>query len=298
MVASRNERLKAIAVVLPSLAAVIVFVYVFIGWTVRTSFSQWRGIMPDYTFVGWSNYAAVLSSPRFMINVWNTLFFTAAFLALTIALGLTMAYLLDRGVRGENFFRTVYLFPMAISFVVTGVAWRWIFNPTIGINALLASVGLDQLIWGWHTDPTRVGPFHLALIPVIIAASWQLSGYTMAMFLAGLRGIPGELVEQARIDGGSEFFIFRKVLLPLLKPIVLSAMIVLGHFSLKIFDLVYTMTGSGPAFSTDFPAIFMYETTFRANRYGQGAVIAVAMLVLVSVVIVPYLLSTFRKERV
>ncbi len=297
MVASRTERLKAIAVVAPSVGAILLFVYVFIGWTVRTSFSQWRGILPDYTFAGFDNYIAVLNSPRFMINVWNTIFFTAFFLLTTIALGLLMAYILDKGVRGENFFRTVYLFPMAISFVVTGVAWRWIFNPTVGVNAILQTVGLDALVWGWHTDPSRLGTFHLALIPVIIAASWQLSGYTMAMFLAGLRGIPADLIEQARIDGASEFFIFRKILFPLLRPIVFAAMIVLGHFSLKIFDLVYTMTGSGPAFSTDFPAIFMYERTFRANQYGQGAVIAVAMLLLVSVVIVPYLASTLRKEK-
>ncbi len=296
MVRSKRELWKAFGLVVPSLAVISVFVYAFIAWSVRTSFSAWKGMVPDYTFVGLRNYFTVFSRQRFQIDLMNTLSFTVSFLLLCVVIGILLAWLIDRNIRGEGIFRTIYLFPMSVSFVVTGVVWRWIFNPTVGINALLRQIGLGHLAWGWYTDPTRIGIFHIALIPVIIAASWQLSGYTMAMFLAGFRGIPSELTEQARIDGAGEFFILRKIYLPMLRPITLSALIVLGHFSLKIFDLVFTMTGSGPAFATDVPAIYMFETTFRGNNYGEGAVISIVMLLMVAVVIVPYLASTFRKE--
>lgn len=297
MIKTKKDRLKAIGIIIPSVAAVFIFVYGFILWSLRASFSAWDGIMPDFTFVGLKNYFEVFTSARFRIDIWNTFFFTFFFLALTICAGLFLALLLDSKIKGEGVFRNLFLFPMAISFVVTGVVWRWVFNPTVGINVLLQSIGLGWAKWGWYTDPSMYLNFHPALIPVFIAASWQLSGYTMAMYLAGLRGIPEQLIEAATIDGATFFQTIRYIILPLLKPITLSAMIVLGHISLKIFDLVYTMTGKGPAFATDMPAIYMFETTFRGNHYAQGSVISIIMLLMVAIVIVPYLFSTFRKEK-
>jgi glucose/mannose transport system permease protein len=296
MIHTRKDTFKALALVAPSVAAVFVFVYGFIAWSLRTSVSRWDGIMPDFAFVGLANYVEVFGTERFQIDLTNTLFFTIGFLAVTICGGLALALLVDSRVKAEGLFRSIFLFPMAISFVVTGVVWRWIFNPRYGVNALLAAAGLP-VKWGWYTDPSAYAGFHVALVPVIIAASWQLTGYTMAMFLAGLRGIPEELLEASRIDGAGGPAAFWYIVLPLLRPITLSAMIVLGHISLKIFDLVYTMTGSGPAFATDVPAIYMFETTFRGNHYSRGAVISMVMLLLVAVVIVPYLATTFRREK-
>lgn len=297
MTHSKRERIKAFLIVLPSVIALLIFVYGFILWSARASVSAWDGIVPDFTFVGLKNYIGVLSTKRFQIDLWNTLFFTLFFLGLSVFLGLFLAMLVDKKVKGEALFRNIFLFPMAISFVVTGVVWRWIFNPTVGINALLKAVGFRQANWGWYTDPSSILNFHVALIPVIIAAVWQLTGYTMAMFLAGLRGIPNEVLEAAKIDGANGFQTFWRIVMPLLRPITLSAMIVLGHISLKIFDLVYTMTGKGPAFATDMPGIYMFETTFRGNHFAEGAVISMFMLFMVAVVIVPYLYSTFKKER-
>jgi glucose/mannose transport system permease protein len=190
---------------------------------------------------------------------------------------------------------------MSLSFVVTGVVWQWIFAPGTerrlrGVNALLHAVGLDALRWKWYTDTNSIGSFRVALIPVIIAASWQLIGYTMAMYLAGLRAIPDELREAARVDGANEIGLYRHIILPILRPITLSALIVLGHISLKIFDLVYTMTGKGPGFVTDVPGIFMFETTFQGNHYAQGAAISMIMLFMVALVIVPYLIFSFQRE--
>jgi glucose/mannose transport system permease protein len=303
----RRDRWIAFLMILPSIILIALFVYGFIGWTGMVSLSKWDTVKPDYSWAGLDNYRQLFteeggaSAKRFSIDLWNTLFFTVFFLIACVALGLLFAILLDQKVRGEGFFRTVFLFPMSLSFVVTGVLWQWIFAPGAanrlrGVNALLSAVGLDALRWGWYTDTSSWGPFHVALIPVIIAAAWQLIGYTMAMYLAALRGIPEELREAARVDGATEVRIYRHIILPMLQPITLSALIILGHMSLKIFDLVYTMTGRGTGFVTDVPGIFMFETTFQGNHYAQGATIALIMLLMVAVVIVPYLIYSFRRE--
>lgn len=217
-------------------------------------------------------------------------------------IGIILAILLDKGLKGSGVFQNIFLFPMALSFVVTGTVWSWIFAPGTfpgdpqGINLLFKIIGLEGLQWKWYTSTTSIFNFNLALIPVIIAGVWQLSGYTMAMYLAGLRGIPATLTEAAQVDGATGWQTFWKVKFPILRPITLSAMIILGHISLKIFDLVYAMTGSGPNNVTDVPSIYMFETTFRANRYATGSAIAIIMLAMVAVVIIPYLVSAFRKE--
>ena len=305
---ARHERWIAFAMILPSIILLAIFVYGFIGWTGLVSVSKWDGIQPDYTFVGLDNYrqlfsrvAGGIAATRFYTGLWNTFFFTIFFLLLCVGFGLLLAILLDQKVKGEGIFRTIYLFPMAISFVVTGVVWQWIFAPGTesrprGINALLGQLGLEHLKWGWYTDPTAIGPFHVALIPVFIAAAWQIIGYTMAMYLAGLRAIPDDLREAGRVDGASGIGVYRHIVMPLLRPITFSALIVLGHISLKIFDLIYTMTGKGPAFATDVPGIFMFETTFQGNHYAQGAAISVIMLLMVALVIIPYLIYSFRQE--
>lgn len=230
--------------------------------------------------------------------------FTVLFIFCCVALGLGMALILDSRIRLESLFRNVFIFPMALSFVVTGVVWQWLCNPSTGINLLLKKARIENAPL-WYVD-TRIIPgiewshiqigIPVALLAVLIAAVWQLSGFTMAMFLSGLRAIPDELKEAARVDGASEWQVFRYVLLPGIKPILFSTVIILGHISLKIFDLVYAMTGPGAAFVTDMPGLYMVETAFKGNHYAQGAAIAVIMLLMVSLLIIPYLWSTLRKE--
>ena len=285
----------AVMILIPLLALLFLFIYGFIIWSLRVSFTDWNGILPDMTWVGFDNYKLLFSSQRFQTDLRNTFFFTIFFIAICIVGGFLLSYLLYSKLKGESFFRIIYLFPLSLSFVVTGVLWRWIFSPEVGLNSLLRMMGF-KADFGWFTSTYSIGGFNVALIALIIAASWQYMGYTMAMFLAGLRGIPDQLIESAQIDGAGEFMIIRKVILPIIKPITFSAMIVLGHVSLKIFDLAYAMTGKGPAFVTDFPGLFMFVTTFRGNHYAEGAAISIMMLLLVALVIVPYLYSTFREE--
>lgn len=299
----QKEQWLAFLLVLPSFLAVAIFVYGFIGWTGAVSFTEWNTLVPNWSWAGLKNYLYLFNDLRFQADLRNTLVFTVFFILLSAGLGLLLAVLLDRRIRAEGWFRNIFIFPMALSFIVTGVVWQWIFNPSTGINLLLKEWGLERLPQ-WYVD-TRVIPgvewgqisfgIPLALIAVVIAAVWQLSGFAMAMYLAGLRAIPEEIREAARVDGANEWQVFRKVILPQLRPVTLSVIIILGHISLKIFDLIYAMTGPGAMFVTDMPGVYMFETTFRGNHYAQGAAIAVIMLILVCALIIPYLWSNLRR---
>lgn len=290
------NRTIPILLILPSVIGVMVFVYGFIGWTGFTSLTKWNKLLPNYTLAGLSNYQKLFTNFRFQIDLWNLIVFTVSFLVLSLVIGFVLAVLLDQNIKGESIFRTIYLFPVAISFIVTGVCWRWILNPgsiqmgSTGINALLEKAGLGFLKSGWYTDP-KIG-----IKAVVIAAAWQMSGYVVAMYIAGLRSIPEELREAARIDGASEIQIYRHIILPLLRPVTLGAVIILGHISLKIFDLIVAMTGPGIGFCCDVPAYFMWKTTFFSNRFAQGASIAIIMLMMIAVLIIPYLAYSLRKE--
>jgi glucose/mannose transport system permease protein len=234
--------------------------------------------------------------------------------------------LLDRKLIGYTIFRNVFLFPYALSFIVTGVAWRWIFNPEKGVNVLFDTLGINKLIEhfggpplhpGWVTDTTILFSLNswlgtifpplktlsiqlgipMALIPVVIAAGWQLTGFAMSMYIAGLATVPHELREAARIDGASELQVYTKVVIPQLNPVTVSTAIILGHVSLKIFDLIFAMAGgAGPGFVTDVPGIFVFDYTFKATRYNLGAAASVIMLLLVCLIIVPYLWTNLRKR--
>ena len=290
-----NETYLSIALLLPSIAAVAIFVYGFIAWSVRVSFSAWKGLMPDYTFVGLKQYINLFSNdPRFMIDLRNTVVFTVGFILGCLVIGLGLAILLDQKIKGENLFRGIFLLPMSISFIASGVVWSWLMNPATGsritgINLIFQKLGLDGLINLWHTTPQ---PWGMAF--TILPAVWQLAGYTMAMYIGGIRSISDDLREAARVDGASEFEIYRYIILPLLQPITLSAVIILGHMSLKIFDLIVAL-GRGDI-RLDVPGTYMWTTTFSANNYGQGAAIGILMLVGVAILVIPYLVQNLRTE--
>jgi glucose/mannose transport system permease protein len=289
----KRETLLSVALVTPSIIAIAIFVYGFIGWTTRVSLSKWKGLLPDYTWVGLENFKGLFQDPRFHIDIRNTLIFTVIFVIGSLVIGLGLAILLDQNIKSEGLFRSLYLFPMAISFIVTGVVWRWLMNPAMGsrmsgLNLLFDTLGLDFLINKWYTTPTWGIAF------IAIPAIWQMSGYTMALYLGGLRGIPVELREAAQVDGANEIQIYRNIILPLLRPITLSAMIILGHISLKVFDLIVAV--SGKQLPLDVPAIYMWQVTFDGYFFGRGAAIGILLLLSVAVLIIPYLIYTLRTE--
>ncbi len=292
-----SERTQSFLLLLPSILALIIFVYVFISLTFWVSLSNWRTLKPDLTLREplFATYGEMFNMVRWQADLRNTVVFTVFFIAFGLTLGLSLAILLDRQIRGNHIFRNIFLFPYALSFVVTGVVWRWIFNPEtginlffdlFGINALLHQIGLGPLKPGWLTDPTVVAQINqalayawppalgwqvkwgipLAMVPIAIAATWQLSGFVMALYVGGMATISDEVREAARIDGASEFQVYAKIIIPMLRPVTISVFVILLHVSLKIFDLVYTMSGVGPGFATDVPSIFVFEMMFKATR--------------------------------
>ena len=293
MQSTKNERLLSVALVSPSILAILIFVYGFIAWSGRVSLSAWKGLLPDYTWAGLKNYIGLFSDPRFHIDIRNTLIFTVTFMVGSLLVGLLLAILLDQGLKGEGIFRTIYIFPMAISFIVTGVVWRWLMNPAAGsrmsgLNLLFSNMGLDFLVNQWYTTPKW------GIAAIALAAVWQMSGYIMALYLSGLRAIPNELREAAQVDGATGPQIFRFITLPLLRPITLSAMIILGHISLKVFDLIVAVAGK--QIPLDVPAIYMWQTTFDGYFFSRGAAIGMLLLISVAVLIIPYLRFTLRTE--
>jgi glucose/mannose transport system permease protein len=312
-----RDQVIAIALITPAVIAVAVFVYGMIGWSVWVSLSKANDLSFDMRLNGFANYAAVFNNVRFQLDLRNTVVFTIFFVSISLVIGLLLANLLDRRIRAEALFRSLFLFPLAISFIVTGVVWKWLLTPSAGVNVLF---GLDPTTNRWFTDPTVLhigadspaGQFlasiglgglassefglPVALFSLVIAAVWQMSGFVMALYLAALRGIPEELREAARVDGASEWQLFRRVILPLLTPVTVTAVIILGHISLKIYDLQQAMTGQGPGFATDFPASYMWQTAFKDNEFAKGAAVGVVMLLLVATLIVPYLIWNRRQE--
>lgn len=302
MIKGNSDRIWSILFILPSIILIGIFVYGFISWTGYVSLSEWRSLVPDYSFAGIENYLNLFKDFRFQADIRNTIFFTILFIGAVAIMGQLLAVLIDQNIKGESIFRNLFLFPMALSFVVTGVVWQWLLNPSTGVNLLLEKFGLSpkwyistDILFGIPIGKIEFG-IPVAMIAIVIAAVWQMTGFSLAMYLAGLRGIPEELKEAARIDGASEWKLYRKIIFPQLRPITMSVIIIMAHISLKIFDLIYAMTGPGANYVTDVPALYMFEKTFRAQDYASGAAIAMILLISVAVFIIPYLLMNRRED--
>jgi glucose/mannose transport system permease protein len=287
--------LPGLLLVSPSLILIGIFVYGFLGWNVRVSFTNWRGLSPSYHSVGFDNYVNLFKDDRFRGDIRNLIVFTVVFVAGSMVLGFVMAMLLDKGVRGEGFFRGVYLFPMAISFIATAIIWRWLLDngsgaDTAGLNKLFSDVGLGFLRSDWHKSDSI-----FAIAAVALPAGWALSGYVMALFLAGMRSVPETLRESARLDGASELQVFWYVVRPMLRPITFSVVLIMLHISLKTFDLLYAIDQGNLRIDT--PSLYMWFTTFDGGFYDRGATIATVLLLGVALVVGPYVWYSLRTEK-
>jgi glucose/mannose transport system permease protein len=283
-------------VLLPTVLLLGYFVYGLIGWSFNTSLTgRHTARKGPASYVGFENYGNLFTEDRFLNSLKNLGVLTVAFIVGTLIFGLLWALLLEKGVPGESIFRSIYLFPMAISMIASGVVWGWLLNPSQGddargLNRLFEILHLSFLENPWWTAGSR----WTTMASIALPAVWQMSGYIMALFLAGFRGIPPELREAARVDGASEFKLYRHVLFPQLSPIALSALIILGHISLKLFDLIYAITGPNQ-FRTEVPAILMWNTLLRSDL-AKASAIGIVMLAVVAVLVIPYLAWTVRQE--
>ncbi|HEY5715362.1 MAG TPA: sugar ABC transporter permease [Psychromonas sp.] len=276
-------------VVAPTFVAALVFIYGFMLLNTWLSFSSSR-MLPKYDWAGTIQYEKLFANDRWWVAAENLMLFGALFIGICLLLGLFLAIFLDQKIRGEGAIRTIYLYPMALSFIVTGTAWKWILNPELGIQRLVREMGFESFTFDWlvNTD--------MAIYTVVIAGVWQSSGFVMALCLAGLRGVDENIIKAARVDGASMPLIYRKIIIPGLRPVFFSALIVLTHIAIKSFDLIVALTGGGPGFATDVPATFMYTYAFTRGQIGLGSASSIMMLLAVTSIIVPYLYSELRKK--
>ncbi|HEU0199277.1 MAG TPA: sugar ABC transporter permease [Burkholderiaceae bacterium] len=274
----------------PTLAASLVFVYGFILWTGYLSLTESR-LLPNLEFAGLVQYERLFDTERWWTSIQNLGIFGSLFIVLAVALGLLLAILLDQKIRAEGALRAIYLYPMALSFIVTGTAWKWILNPGLGLEKLMRDLGFADFSFDWLIDP------EMAIYTVVIAAVWQSSGFVMALFLAGLRGIDDEIIKAAQIDGASLPRIYWKIIIPSLRPVFFSVLLILSHIAIKSFDLVMALTAGGPGTASDVPAIFMYQFSFNRGQLGLGAAAAMMMLATIAAVLVPLMYLEARSAR-
>lgn len=277
-------------VVAPSFLLSLLFIYGFMAWNGYLSFTASR-LLPNYEFVGWAQYEALWHNERFHVALKNLGLFGSLFIAGAMAIGIVLAILLDQKVRGEGVLRTIYLYPMAISFIVTGTAWKWMLNPGLGLENLMRQWGFESFTFDWLINPD------MAIYCVVIAGVWQSAGFVMALFLAALRGIDESIIKAAKVDGASLPRIYWSIILPSLGPVFFSTLMVVSHLAIKSFDLVMALTAGGPGFATDLPATFMYAHAFTRGQIGLGAASATVMLATVAAIVVPYLYSELRSKR-
>lgn len=283
------SRRANILVVVPTVVIVFVFVYGFVSWSAILSFTDSK-TFPSFNFVGLQQYISLWSNSRWHASVTNLSIFTVGFVGLSTLVGLLLAILLDQKVKAEGFFRTIYLYPLAISFIVTGTAWKWALNPGLGLEKLMHDWGFASFQFDWIADPDR------AIYTLIIAAVWQGSGFAMAVFLAALRGVDAEIVKAAKIDGAGPIRTYWSVVMPLLRPAFLTVFIIMVALAIRTFDLMVAMTGGGPGFATDLPTNFMYQFAFGRQRLGLAAASSIMIFVAVLALMIPFIYSELRRE--
>lgn len=288
----QKHRLDALIpklVVAPGLMLGFAFIYGFMIWNGVLSVTASR-MLPNYDFVGLEQYAKLWEMDRWWVALKNLAIFGIGYVSGAMGLGVFLAVLLDQKVRAEGFIRTVYLYPMALSFVVTGTAWKWLLNPSMGLEKLMHDWGWESFTFSWLVDS------EMAIYCVVIAGVWQSAGFAMALFLAGLRGIDDSIIKAAQMDGASLPRIYWCIVLPALRPVFFSTLMVLSHLAIKSFDLIMALTSGGPGYATDVPATFMYAMSFTRGQIGLGAASATMMLVTVATLVVPYLYSELRSK--
>ena len=283
---SRDDLVARLAL-LPTILVSAVFVYGFILYTIYLSFTG-STLLPVHEMVGLENYVRLFSLENWYVALKNMAIFFVLYIGISTLFGLLMAIIIDLNRFGETVFRPVFLYPMAISFIVTGTAWKWFLDPGIGLERIMRLWGFSNFTFDWIKNPD------FAIYTVVIAAIWQVSGYVMVIFLAGLRAVDHGTIESAVVDGAHLRQIYTRVVIPQLGGSFLSVFVILGHMAIKSYDLVIALTGGGPGRATELPSTFMYSYTFTRNQRGVGAASAVFMLAAIAVIIVPYIRSQVK----
>jgi len=276
-------------VVAPAFVLGFAFIYGLMVWNGALSLTT-SHMLPNYEWAGLTQYRELWGMERWWVALKNLGIFGVGYVGGSLLIGVLLAVLLDQKIRAEGVLRTIYLYPMALSFIVTGTAWKWLLNPGMGIEKLVRGWGFTGFTFDWLVDTDK------AIYCLVIAGIWQSAGFAMALFLAGLRGIDDSIIKAAQVDGASLPRIYWRIVLPALRPVFFSTLMVLSHLAIKSFDLVMALTAGGPGYATDVPATFMYTMSFSRGQVGLGAASATMMLATVAALVVPYLYSELRSK--
>lgn len=285
-----KTRLPAALALLPTALVVLV---VYIGcmlWTVRLSFTS-STLLPKLDWVGLAQYNRLFVNDRFMTSAENIVIFGVLFISGCLILGFLLAVFIDQNVRAEGIFRTVFLYPYAMSFVVTGVAWQWFLNPGLGLQKVVRDLGFESFTFDWLVNPD------MAIYTIVIAGLWHGSGLTMAILLAGLRGVDEDLWKAARVDGVPTWRVYTSIVLPLLRPMVVTATVLLATGVVKLYDLVVAMTMGGPGIATEVPAKFVMDHLFERNNIALGTAAATIMLITVVSILAPWIYARYIRTQ-
>ena len=275
------DRILPHLVIWPPLLVSCAYVLLFSAWTIWVSFTR-STLLPEYSWAGFRNYSAMLATRNWHIAYTNLFIYGTCFVVLTMAVGLLLAVLIDQRIRGENVFRIIYLYPIALSFVVTGTVWSWLLNPSIGIQKLMHDLGWTSFRFEWAIDRD------LAIYTIVIAGVWHASGFSMALFLAGLRSVDADLLKAAQIDGAGPWRTYRRVVFPTIGPIFIAVLVMLLQFAIKTYDLVVALTAGGPGLASTLPTVVVYDFMFQRGELAKGSAAAVMLLASLTVVLLPY----------
>jgi glucose/mannose transport system permease protein len=287
---ARWDRILPYLVIWPPILVSCTYVLVFSAWTIWVSFTR-STLMPDYSWAGWRNYTAMLATRNWQIAYTNLFIYGGCFVVFTMAIGLLLAVLIDQRIRGENIYRAIFLYPLAVSFVVTGTVWGWLLNPTIGVQKLAHDLGWTSFRFDWLIDRD------MAIYTIVIAGVWQASGFAMALLLAGLRSVDGDLLKAAQIDGAGPLRTYRRVVFPTISPIFVAVMVMLLQFAIKTYDLVVALTAGGPGLASTLPSVVVYDFMFQRGELARGSAAAVMLLGSLAFVLVPYAVYQRWKRR-
>jgi glucose/mannose transport system permease protein len=276
--------------VLPMALTVFIAYMGTMFWSVRLSFSSSR-MLPKDDFVGFYQYERLFSTSRWITSLENLIVIAFLFLAICFVLGFLLSVFIDQKIKAESFFRTVFLFPYAMSFIVTGLVWQWIFNPQLGIQKTMHSIGWDSFQFDWIVDPDMV------LYTIVIAAVWQGAGLVMALLLAGLRGIDDDLWKATKIDGIPAWRVYISIILPMLRPMIITTVVLLSISIIKMYDVVVAMTGGGPGVASEVPAKFIMDNLFERANIGIATAASTVMLATILCLIAPFIYSNYIKKQ-
>ncbi|WP_176036214.1 carbohydrate ABC transporter permease [Brucella tritici] len=287
---SMFRNLNAKIAALPMIATVLV---VFVGctlWTVVYSFTSSKSL-PMLNFVGFDQYTRLFSATRWHVSIRNLAIYGVFCMGFSLVTGFILAALMDQKIRFENTFRTIFLYPYALSFIVTGLVWQWIFNPQLGLEKVIRDIGFDNFQMAILSSRTYV------IYAIVIAGLWQMTGLVMVLMLAGLRNVDDEIWKAARVDGIPKWKTYLFIILPMMRPVLVTTVVLIATGIVKLYDLVVAMTNGGPGIASEVPAKYVYDFMFGWANLGQGLAASTIMLTTVLIILVPWTMLEYSRRK-